>query len=284
MIYHIVVGDAAAAPLRKAIEAAPAMTGEVVAMKDILHIGPIKRGEGQSFSSLRSAYWQSVVPHAQPQIEVDDLERLLEISNELYKDSDAIAWCWMAPLPADVCAYYWMLPYLSKHSGRFFIVNLANLPFLNEAGKVFYPRSIAEILPRELQKARRLARPVTPSEAEPDGEAWAALVEENGGIRTLEGGKKLRSRDEDYYDDQLLAALSGAPQKASRVLQTVIHKSSIPTGDTHLAWRLRTLAEQGAILLDGDPLKPYREWNVRLPAGSGEEVPAGAGVSLQDAV
>ena len=185
MIYHIVVGDEAARPLAEAVATGPSMAGEVVVMKDILHVGPLQRGVEQSFSALRSKWWQAVAPEAKPPIEVDDLERLLGVSNELYKDSDAQAWCWMAPGPADVCAYYWMLPYLGKHSGRLFIVNMANLPFLNEAGKVFYPKSISELLPKEIIKARRLARPVTATEIEMDVDAWHPIVAENAGIRTL---------------------------------------------------------------------------------------------------
>ncbi len=271
MIYHIVVGDEAAKPLSEAVAAEPSMAGEVVVMKDILHVGPLKRGEGQSFSALRSEWWQSVVPDAKSPIEVTDLERLLEVSNELYKDADSVAWCWMAPAPADVTAYLWMLPYLAKHSGRFFIVNMANLPFLDESGKVFYPKNISGILPREIIKARKLARAVTPSEIEMDGEAWRGLVMDNGGIRTHEGGKKIASRPENYYDAQLISLLSGAYQKGSRVLQQAMSKYSLPTGDLHLAWRLRELAAAGLIELNGDASKPYREWEVRLPLAAEAE-------------
>lgn len=271
MIYHIVVGDEAARPLREAVAAEPSMAGEVVVMRDILHVGPLKRGEGQSFSALRSEWWQGVAPDAKQQIEVADLERLLEVSNELYKDKDAVAWCWMAPSPADVSAYHWMLPYLSKHSGRFFLLNLANLPFLNEAGKVFYPKNISELQPRELIKARKLARAVTPSEIEIDGDAWQKLVEEAGGIRTLEGGKKLRTQPESFYDAQLISTLSNQSQKASRVLHTAMSKFYLPTGDTFLAWRLRAMAEAGLIELSGDTTRPYKEWELRLPVTATEE-------------
>lgn len=265
MIYHIVVGDEAARPLEQAVAAEPSMAGEVVIMKDILHVGPLQRGEGQAFSALRSAWWQTVWPDAKPPIDVTDLERLLEVSNGLYKDADAQAWCWMAPGPADVCAYYWMLSYLGKHAGRFFIVNMANLPFLNDTGKLFYPKSMSELMPKEIIKARKLARPVTPAEIEMDGEVWNTLTEENAGIRTLEGGKKVLSRADDYYDPQLLSALSGQYQKCPRIMHQLFSKHYLPTGDVHLAWRLRVLAESGIIEIKGDTGKSFREWEVRLP-------------------
>jgi hypothetical protein len=271
MIYHVVVGDEAARPLLEAIATEPSMAGEVVVLKDILHIGPIQRADGQSFSALRTEWWQAVVPEAKSPIEVDDLERLLEVSNELYKGKDAQAWFWMAPWPADVCAYHWILPYLGKHAPRFCLLNLANLPFLNEAGKVFYPKNISELMPRELIKARRLARPVTPAELEMDGDTWQRLVEENGGIRTHEGGKKLRSQPENYYDAQLISTMSGQSQKASKVINQALTKFTLPTGDTHLAWRLREMAASGLIELNGDATRPYKDWEVRLPLAPAEE-------------
>ncbi len=271
MIYHIVIGDEAARPLTEAIATEPSMAGEVVVMRDILHVGPLQRGEGQSFSALRSEWWRGVAPDAKAPIEVDDLERLLEVSNELYKDNDAVAWFWMAPWPADICTYHWMLPYLGKHTGRFFLLNLANLPFLNEAGKVFYPKNISELLPRELIKARRLARPITAAELEIDGDAWQKLVAENAGIRTLEGGKKLKSQLENFYDAQLISSLSVQPQKALRVLHSAMSKHMLPTGDVYLAWRLRAMDEAGLIELAGDAGRPYREWEVRLLTTATEE-------------
>src|ERR1043165_4947855 len=271
MIYHIVVGDEAARPLKEAIAAEPSMDGEVVVLKDILPIGPLQREEGQSFSALRSAWWQTVAPEAKPPIEVTDLERLLEVSNQAYKSNGPFVCFWWAPSPADVCAYHWILPYMGKHVGRFYLLNLANLPFLNEAGKGFYPKNISELMPRELVKARKLARPVTPAELEMDGDAWLKLVEENGGVRTTEGGKKLKSQPENYYDAQLISTLSAQSQKASRVLNQAMSKFNLPTGDLHLAWRLRTMAEAGMIELTGDTSRPYKEWEVRLPVTATEE-------------
>lgn len=240
-------------------------------MRDILHIGPLERGEGQSFSALRTEWWQQVVQEAKPAIAVDDLERLLEVSNELYKDNDAVVWFWMAPWPADVCAYHWMLPYLGKHTGRFCVVNLANLPFLDEAGKVFYPKNISELLPRELIKARRLARAITAAELELDSDSWRKLVTEDAGVRTLEGGKKLKSQPESFYDARLISAINHQSQKASRVLHQAMSKHMLPTGDTFLAWRLRVMADNGQIELLGDAARPYKEWEVRLPASESQE-------------
>lgn len=263
MIYHIVVGDEAAKPLQEAITTEPSMDGEIVVLKDLLHVGPLQKEEGLTFSELRSRFWQEVAPNEKPPVQVDDMERILEISARMFKDDTIQAWLWMAPWPADVSAYYWLIKYLSKHSNRFLLVNIANLPFLNDAGKVYYPKNISEILPRELVKARRLARPVTPAEVELDGDEWFNIVQTNAGIRTHEGGKKLASRSETHYDEQLMGFVSNDFQKASKIIRQLLTKATIPTGDIYLAWRLRQLAVAGVLELKGDPLKPFNEWEVR---------------------
>jgi hypothetical protein len=145
------------------------------------------------------------------------------------------------------------------------MLNIANLPFLDENGKVYYPKSIGEILPRELVKARRLARPVTPAEVEIDGEEWKKLTTENTGIRTHEGGKKLLSRDETYYDSQLMSFCSHQYEKASRIVSQAMKKFPIPTGDLYLGWRLRKMAEGGRLELKGDATRTLKDYEVKLP-------------------
>ena len=274
MIYHFVVGDMAAEPLKEAVLSEPSMQGEVVVLKDLLHVGPLQKEEGQTFSELRTAFWQNVVANEKNFVPVDDMERLLEISAAMYKDEEIKAWFWMAPAPADVSAYHWMLPYLSKHMGRFYLLNITGLPFLDEQGKIYYPKSISEILPKELVKARRLARLVTHAEVEVDTDEWRKLVEENAGIRVHEGGKRLTSKTEDHYDNQLLSFCSQQFQKASKIVRQALSKYQIPTGDVYLGWRLRKLAEEGKIVIQGDSTRALNEYDVRLPGEITEQEPA----------
>ncbi|MFI5196311.1 MAG: DUF3658 domain-containing protein [Chitinophagales bacterium] len=267
MIYHIVTGDVAAAPLKDAIITEPSMEGEIVVMKDVLSVGPLQKEEGQSFSEMRSAFWQEVVTNDKNPIQVDDLERLLEVGNELSKNEDAKIWLWIAPWPADICTYHWALQYLGKYIGRLFVINIAGLPFLDENGKVFFPKSIGEIQPREVVKARRLARPVTPAEIEVDGEEWCKLVAENADIRIHEGGKRLISKNADYYDNQLISFASQQYQKASKIIGQALSKFNIPTGDLYLGWRLRQLVAADKLHLQGDVTKTLKDFEVKLPSG-----------------
>lgn len=264
----------AAQPLAEAVNTEPSMQGQVLALKDILHVGPIKKAAGQSFSQLRSEFWKEVVNDEKQDTTVNDLERLLEITTQLNNNTEDVVWLWMAPWPADVCAYYWMLNYMSKHLERFYVLNLSGLPFLNEEGKVYYPKNMSEILPRELIKARKLARQVTPAELEIDGEEWLNMTAENAGMRLLEGGKKLYTREESYYDEKLLSFCSHQFQKGHRIVNQTISKLSVPTGDMYLGWRLRKLVENGTLLSEGDVSKTLRDFSVKLPGGTTVETEA----------
>jgi len=265
MIYHIVIGDVAAAPLTEAIATDEAMAGEVVVLKDLLNVGPLQKEEGQSFSEMRSAFWQQVVLSEKNVIQVDDFERLSQVSVELSKNEEAKAWLWMAPWPADICAYYWLLQYLGKYPGRFFVVNIAGLPFLDENGKIFFPKSMGEIKPKEIIKAKRLARAVNAAELETDGEEWRKLVAANGGVRTLEGGKRLASKNDDQYDNQLGSFCSHQYQKASKIVNQALSKFNIPTGDLYLGWRLRKMVDIGRLQVQGEMNKALKDFEVKLP-------------------
>jgi hypothetical protein len=265
MTYHFVVGDLAAKPLSEALIQDDTTDAAIIILKDILNVGPIKKDEGQSFDEMRSTFWQAVLPFEKTSPAVNDMERLLEVSKKMYDDDTIQAWFWMAPLAADVCAYHWLLPYLSKHVSRFFIINIAGLPFLNESGKLFFPQSIADIPTKEIIKAKKLARIVTPSEIEVDNYEWKKLQQENDGMRTHGGGKKLVSQNENYYDHILLDYCNDQFQKASKIINQAITKQNIATGDLYLAWRLRKMTEQGRLALQGDVTKSLKDFEVKLP-------------------
>jgi hypothetical protein len=161
----------------------------------------------------------------------------------------------------------WLTKYLGKYPGRFFAVNIAGLPFLDSNGKVFYPKNISELEPKEVVKARRLARAVGFGEIEIDGDEWRKLTDTNSGIRTLEGGKRITSRSEDYYDAQLQSFCSSQYQKASKIVNQTIAKFNIPTGDLYLGWRLRMMAAKEQLQLQGDTTKALKDFDVRLPSG-----------------
>jgi hypothetical protein len=150
---------------------------------------------------------------------------------------------------------------------------LNNLPFINEKGQLFYPSTLHEILPKEFLKAKKLARTITLSEFEVDPDEWLRLSAENAMVRTLEGGKKIVSRNVDFYDNDILQGLATEPQKGSRVMFHILSKMEIKTGDVFLLGRMKQLAEQGLIEIMGDPSKGWKEFEVKLKTETPIEVP-----------
>jgi hypothetical protein len=269
-LIHLIVGDATAKPLIEAVALDEHLKGEVIVLKDILHVGPLKT-EGMTFSEGRTAFWNTVIPEKQHDIVVDDLERLMEVSSRLSNSEDLKIWFWMAPTPADVTAYFWLLHFLKKHQGRFSVVNINGLPFLDENGKLFYPESIGHIPVKEMVKARKLARVTTPSEWETDADEWPRLIEENAGLRILQGGKKLSGHDIDHYDILLLTFITAQNQKATKVVNQALSKHKLPTGDTFLHWRLRVMAELNEIDMNKGDVKLKGKSNTGEEEESNEE-------------
>ena len=259
----------AALPLTEAMTLHADLAGEIVVIRDLLHLGPIqKNADGQKFSELRSTFWQEVTVPEKSTVTVDDTERILKVSAAMAADSSHVAWLWVAPWPADICTMLWLAKYLGKYPGRYYTVSIAGLPFLDENGKVFYPKNISELQPKEVVKARKLARAVTYVEIENDTEDWSRLTKENGGIRSLEGVKKITSRKIEFFDAQLFAACTNQWQKAHKVVNNAMTKGNIPTGDTFMGWRLRQMVTSEKLHVQGDLSKTLRDFDVKVPDGT----------------
>ena len=170
----------------------------------------------------------------------------------------------------DVTGYYWLMPQLKAYQGRVMILYLNNLPFINEKGQLFYPWSVHDILPKEVVKAKKLARPITLSEFEVDPDEWKKLSDENATVRILEGGKKIVAKEDSFYDNEVLKNITAEWQKATRVLSNTLHRMKIKTGDVFLMWRMKQLINAGKIETMGNVDGGWKEFDVRK-AGSQSE-------------
>src|SRR6185369_6395560 len=128
----------------------------------------------------------------------DDRQTVIQIKEQLNADPSKQVWIWMGQNQHDVCGYYWFMQHFKDCQGTIQVIYLNNLPFINEKGQLFYPSWLGEIQPRELLKAKRLARPITMSEFEVDPDEWKKLCAENSTVRILEGGKKIVGKDETF--------------------------------------------------------------------------------------
>ena len=252
---HVVFNDADAKVMREVIGIDETLGGEVVVIKDEYEIGPLQNmyvGEGKE---VRTQWWTDILAggdFAKANDDVDDYKTIAELVGTMRRNEEEIIWIWAAQNSHDVCGYYWILNYMKEFQGRVFILYLNNLPFINEKGNIFYPELLSQIQAKEFLKAKKLAREITTSEFEVDPDEWAKLMDENKGIRKLEGGKKLAQFDYDYFDDDLKKFVTAEFQKASKILQQVGTKIKIGASDAYLLWRLKTLAAKQVFEVQGE--------------------------------
>lgn len=259
---HIVFETANIASLQAAIELDVSLQGEILEIKDDYAVGPLGDIYGSEGYQARRDWWKQVLefsPYAEQLDIVDDKLTVHNLLKTLDEQPEEIVWVWMGQNQHDVCGYFWLMSQLKDYQGRVFVLYMNNLPFINEKGNIFYPSHLHEIQPKEFLKAKKLARPITPSEFEVDPDEWKKLCGESAVVRILEGGKKIVSKEANFYDKELLSAVTGETQKLGRYLQHVLGKMKIKTGDAFLVWRLRELAVQGSVEMSGDWNKGWKE-------------------------
>ena len=264
---HIVFQEADIQVLQKAIELDQTLAGEVIQVKDEYAVGPVADIYETEGYRQRRDWWKQVLqysPYADATDLVDDKRTVHDLLKQLDDDKALQAWIWMGQNPHDVCGYYWLMSQLKEYQGQIQVLYLNNLPFINEKGGLFYPSNLFEIQPKEFLKAKRLARPVTLSEFEVDPDEWKKICQENTLVRILEGGKKIVSKQEDYYDKDIASVITGEPQKLPKLLHTLYSKVRIKTGDVFVVWRLRKLQEEGKLEINGDWEKGWKEITIRL--------------------
>lgn len=267
---HIVFQEEDVATLKKAISLDKTLQGDVIQIKDDFAVGPLLNIYTDEGIEERKLWWRKVLAGGDyeglvDKGEIDDKNTLAGLLEKLNGNTEETVWIWAAQNQHDIAGYYWLISQLKGFEGRIYILHLHNLPFINEKGHIFYPHNIFEIQPREFIKAKKLARPVTLSEFEIDPDEWTKLCDENRGVRTLEGGKKLLQHDYDYYDAALLKLITGDWQKANKLIHTFYSKNSITTGDAYLLWRLKLMISEGKIDAQGE-IKNMKDFEVKLKA------------------
>jgi hypothetical protein len=276
---HIVFQEADIEVLQKAIELDESLQGKVEIIRDDYAVGPIEGIYSTEGYQLRRDWWKTLLdisPYNTEQLTdmVDDRLAVHNLKKELDENPKEEVWIWMGQNQHDVCGYYWLISQLSNYQGRIIVLYLNNLPFINDKGQIFYPTTLHEIQPKEFLKAKKLNRKVTLSEFEVDPDEWRKLCSENAMVRILEGGKKIVSKDEDFYDSEILKGLTNEWQKGNKVMASILGKMKIKTGDVFLLWRMKKLVELEKIEINGDTSKGWKDFEVKLKSEAPVEVPA----------
>jgi hypothetical protein len=264
---HIVFQEADIAVLQKAIDLDESIAGEVWQIKDDFAVGPLENIYEPEGYQARRDWWRMLLessPYTEQINIVDDKMTVHNLTKKLEEDPLLEVWIWMGQNQHDVCSYYWLMSQLKDYQSRIFVLYMNNLPFINEKGGIFYPTALHEIQPKEFLKAKKLARPITLSEFEIDPDEWRKLCNENGIVRILEGGKKIVSKEADFYDKDILSAVNAEPQKLYKLLGNMFSKMKIKTGDVFLVWRIKELINAGKLEAGSDWTKGWKEITIKL--------------------
>jgi Domain of unknown function (DUF1835)/Protein of unknown function len=268
---HIVFNEQDVAVLQQAIELDETLAGEVLLVRDDYAVGPIKDIYTEEGIEARKNWWREVLTGGDLEGNldkgiVDDIKLVTELIEKIIADAEEKIWIWAAQNKHDVSGYYWLMSQLKAFQGRIYILYLNNLPFINEKGQIFYPEWIGDILPKEILKAKKLARLITTSEFEVDPDEWTKLCNEEKGVRLLEGGKKLTQKEINFYDAELKTYITGDWQKASKIIHQFLHKAKHTTGDMFLLWRLKQLLATDVYDVQGN-VKNMKDFEVKKKAG-----------------
>lgn len=263
---HIVFQQDDVTLLKDAMQLDETLQGEIFEIKDEWGVGPLQNLDEEAGWTARMEWWRQLLqgsPYENMLGSFDDRITVSRIKEKLSAEPDGEAWIWMGQNQHDVTGYYWLMRQLKEYQGRVMIIYLNNLPFINEKGQLFYPWAIGNVLPKEIIKAKKLARPITLSEYEIDPDEWKKIIEENAMVRVLEGGKKIAGKEENFYDIEILKNLTGEWQKANRVITNTLNRMKIKTGDVFLMWRLKQLIADGKVETTGDMQKSWKDFDVR---------------------
>jgi hypothetical protein len=265
---HIVFQYSDISALKQAFALDPTLQGEVIQIEDDFAVGPIAGIFTQEGVEARKQWWREVLAGGDHEGlvdaagRVDDQAKVAAVKEQLAKNEKETLWVWAAQNKHDVSGYYWLMSQLKELQGRVFILYLNNLPFINEKGLIFYPQNLFEIRPKEFLKARKLARPITTSEFEVDPDEWSRLSQQDGGVRILEGGKKLCQHPYSYYDEELRKQITGDWIKAGRLIHHFLGKAKETTGDAYVLWRIKQLVAAGELDAQGE-LKGMKDFEIK---------------------
>jgi hypothetical protein len=267
---HIVFNEADIEALAKSFELDGTLLGEIIQVKDDYAVGPLKNIYSEEGILARKEWWKEVLAGGdyegkEETGEVDDNKMVLELKEKLTEDPSEKIWIWAAQNKHDVSGYYWLMSQLRDFQGRVFILYLNNLPFINEKGLIFYPEWLHTIPAKEFVKAKKLARPITPSEFEIDPDEWTKLCNEEKGVRLLEGGKKLAQHDYNFYDEELKKFITTNWQSAHKIVNAFLNKAVHKTGDAFILWRLKLLLATDIFDIQGD-VKKMKDFEVKQKA------------------
>ncbi|HMN32472.1 MAG TPA: DUF3658 domain-containing protein [Chitinophagaceae bacterium] len=258
---HLLVGDKAANNLESAFELDENLKGKIFIIKDNLSVGDIQCSPEISHDEIRTSFWKTINPSFIE--EMSEEKKLLSMILEALAEDEPVC-LWMSACADDVCAYYWLLPYFKPYPQLLHTINIIGLPFLNEKGQLFYPTHFSQIPPKEFTKTKRLLKEISLSEYEVEVEEWSRFQSENKWIRIYEGGKKIISKDETFFDHFIKSSVTPEFQKANRIVNDVLKKMNHSIISSFIEYRLKQLLLQNVFSFTGNLEGPFKDVEVKI--------------------
>src|SRR5690625_1673007 len=158
---------------------------EIIYLNDQLDIGLLSDTE-LSFSELRNNFWKHL---ADKKLSVyndfDDLKIILNLLESYKNNSEIQVYYWLQSKGYYWAHYYWLLHWLHPMQEQLYIINGIGLPFLNEHKELIFPESWDEIPSNEIEKARQLARSISPSTWEIEGDIFKNMLKKQHFVRAI---------------------------------------------------------------------------------------------------
>ncbi len=236
---HVVFCTSGAGSLRQALNA-QGLRQRVVDLTDHLDWGPINNN---SFDDRR-AWLDSNIPLQEMGWDwIGDNAR--EFEAKIRSDPDRLIW--IAPQSAsELCALHWYLDLIGGDGATMIVVDYP----LKDAWRGTPPRGLGELNSDRFSDLLNDAQRQPWNSVRFPADRWKELRAEASLLRIVTGGL-IKSVQEDYFDEQLLAECSDKWQKWHRIVgNTMVRfwEQNHHPNDLFLSWRLRVLAEQKRIV------------------------------------
>lgn len=158
---------------------------EIIYLNDQLDIGLLSDSE-MSFSELRNNFWQHLGDQKLCTYNsFDDLKSIINLLETYKKNPEIQVFYWLQSKGYYWAHYYWLLHWLHPMQENLHIINGIGLPFLNENKALIFPDNWEEIPSDEIEKARQLARNISPSTWEIEGDTFKNMLKEQHFVRAI---------------------------------------------------------------------------------------------------
>lgn len=163
---------------------------------------------------------------------------------------------WVDQTPDSLCGLLFAAGLLVKAEARVSAVFLPPWQDMPDGTVVRYTGWF-EMAPEEFGGFLPLERPLSPGALRMLAARWRTLQEENAPLRAVVNGR-VRSVDEDFYDDMIRRALPEGQRKVGALIADILGWEQPGIGDSLLADRIRVLLESGEYrMVREDPERFY---------------------------